>query len=94
MLKIKNFKVIEHWKLSISYTDGLSGEISLLHLKDKPGYKPLNEFNYFSSIKIDSKSGDLVWDNGVSLCKNAIYKQLELKLLAKRLKLDLDKLED
>ncbi len=94
MAEIKDVKVIEHWKLSVEYDDGLEGEISLSHLSGKPEYKSLSNYDYFKSVCFDDESGDLIWDNGISLCKNAIYKQLELKRLAKSLKIDLDKLDE
>ncbi len=78
-------------KLYVKYSDGLEGEINLSRHKDDSDYKMLLEESYFSTVTIDEKTKDICWSNGISLCKNAVYKQLELKRLAKSLKLDLDK---
>lgn len=84
-------KTIGKLKIFVKYSDGLDGEISLSKHQADPGYKQLLDDNYFKTVKINNKSHDICWDNGITLCKNAVYKQLELKQLAKKLKLNLDK---
>ncbi|MBN1301571.1 MAG: DUF2442 domain-containing protein [Melioribacteraceae bacterium] len=93
MNKIVNVVATGNNRLFIKYDDGLEGELTFDHLMKRAGYEVLNNEEYFNSVTIDGKSGDLIWDNGISLCKNAAYKQLELKNLAYKLKLDLDAIE-
>ncbi|MBU0560355.1 MAG: DUF2442 domain-containing protein [Bacteroidetes bacterium] len=85
-------KPLEHYKLYIKYSDGLSGEINLEHLKNKPEFAKLVEEDFFNKVRIDGITKDLLWDDGISLCKNALYKQLELKNLLRRLSIDESKI--
>ena len=91
MPKPVEVKAIDHMMLFVKYSDGLEGVISLLHQIKNPVYKDLLNMKYFSSVTIDENTKDICWDNGVYLCKDAIYKQLDLVRLAKSLKLDLKK---
>ena len=84
-------KALRELKLYVKYSDGLDGVISLKRHEKDPSYDKLLEFDYFATVSIDKKTKDIYWDNGISLCKNAVYKQLDLIRLAKSLKLDLNK---
>lgn len=92
MSNIVEVKVSDKYKLFIKYSDGVEGEISLQHLKDDFTYQFLNDKDEFEKVYVDEKTGDIFWPNSVNLCKNAIYRQLELKCMMKRLKIDMDKL--
>jgi len=92
MPKPVEVKVIENSRLYLKYSDGISGEISLANLLSEEGYPELKDPEYLNKVSIDSKSNDPSWPNGASLCKNAIYKQLELKKLLEILHIDIDKI--
>jgi hypothetical protein len=92
MPKPVEVKVIENSRLYVKYSDGISGEISLANLLNEEGYPELKDPEYLNKVFIDPKSNDAVWPNGASLCKNAIYKQLELKKLMEKFHIDIDKL--
>jgi hypothetical protein len=88
----EEIKVIGNSKLYVKYSDGISGEISLKHLLKHTEHPEFLDPAFLKKVIIDPKSGDPVWPNGVSLCKNAIYRQLELKKLMKNLHINLDKI--
>lgn len=92
MLKPVEVKVIENSRLFVEYSDGMSGEISLANLLNDGKYPEFKDPKYLNRVSIDPKSNDPVWPNGASLCKNAIYKQLELKSLMKNFNIDINKL--
>ncbi|MBU1097361.1 MAG: hypothetical protein CVV23_09250 [Ignavibacteriae bacterium HGW-Ignavibacteriae-2] len=95
MAKLLNVKASDKFILFVEYSDGMSGEINLTHLKNKPEYEKWGTPEYFEDVRIDKNTNDICWaDERISLCKNAVYKQLELVNLAKRLKLDLTKLDN
>lgn len=92
MLKPVEVKVIENSRLYVKYSDGISGEISLANLLNDGEYPEFKDPKYLNRVSIDPESNDPVWPNGASLCKNAIYKQLELKNLMKNIHIDINKL--
>lgn len=75
----------------LEYKDGLKGEIDLTKTINNNSYDDLKDPSEFSKVFIDKKSRDICWPCGVTLCKNALYSQLELRNLIKRLKIDVDK---
>lgn len=92
MKKITDITVLENYKIHVKYNDGLEGEIHLNHLMDKEEYAFAKNYEDFSKLKIHPKTSDLFWENYNTehLCKNAIRSQIELRNLAKRLKLVVD----
>ena len=76
----------------LKYSDGIEGEFSLEKTVAKQEFKALKDNSCFKKVFIDPETNDVSWGEGLLLCKNAIYKQLELKLLMKSLKLDLGKI--
>ena len=74
-------KVINEEQIYIKYSDGLDGNISLT--------KSLNKkINQSTNIVIHKDSKNIIIDD-IELCKDAIYKQLHLKNLASKLRLDI-----
>ncbi len=85
-------KALQNDKIYVEYSNGVSGEVPLAHLRNKPGYASIFDGENFQSVVIDNFTKDLIWNSGVLLCKNALYKQLELILLMKKLRIDLNKI--
>jgi hypothetical protein len=81
----------EDYKLQLKYDDGLEGEYSCTYLLEKEEFARLNEISLFSKVTIDKKSNDVCWGEEMFLCKDALYKHLELQRLMKVFKIDLDK---
>ena len=73
--------IVDKKTIFVKYDDGIEGEYSLVNIGKTTDEKiEINEFTKDISV------GD------ISICKNALYKQLSMKALMKRLKIDLDKL--
>ena len=89
MADLVEVKPLKNHKIYLKYSNGLEGEYSLAKVMQKDDYKFLNDDEMFANVKVDEKTNDVTWDNGVLLCKNAIYKQLELMKLAEKLKLNI-----
>jgi len=92
MAKICKFYFENDSILHIEYNDGLTGELDLDKFASKPQYVKLQDPVFRKTAMIDKKSGDIVWEGCEPLCKNALYKQFELKSLMKRLKITDDML--
>lgn len=91
MYKLIEVKPLDHFKLFLRYSNGVKGEYDLSKIIERDEYKILRSEKIFNRVFIDEKTNDVCWPCGVSLCKNSIYQQLELKSLMKNLKIDLDK---
>ncbi|MBZ0182777.1 MAG: DUF2442 domain-containing protein [Melioribacteraceae bacterium] len=92
MSRIIEITVLGDYQLHLKFDDGIEGELKLNHLLKNNEYNFVNDYSEFSKIKVHPKSGDLFWEDYQTehLCKNAIRKQIELRNLAKRLKLMVD----
>ena len=89
MAELVEVKPLNDHKIYLRYSNGLEGEYSLKKVMIKDEYKFLSNDDIFNNVEVDEKTNDIGWGNGITLCKNAIYKQLELIQLAEKLKLDL-----
>jgi len=81
MPNLVKVNIVDETTISVTYDDGTEGEYSLLK----------NGETTDKGVKIDEQSGDIVV-NKLVICKNALYKQFYMKLMMKKLKIDLDKL--
>jgi hypothetical protein len=81
----------EDYKLELKYDDGLEGEYPCGDLLTREEFNKLNDKTVFNSVTIDTQSNDVCWGKDMFLCKNALYKHLELQRLMKVFKIDLDK---
>lgn len=73
--------IVDETTIHVIYDDGIEGDYSLQ--KNGETTKKL--------VKIDEDSGDIIV-NKLVICKNALYKQLYMRNMMQRLKIDLDKL--
>jgi len=89
MAELIEVKALKDQKIYLKYSNGLEGIYSLAKVMQKEEYKFLNDEKVFKKVTVDKKTNDVTWGNGVLLCKNAIYKQLELMQLAEKLKLNI-----
>ncbi len=92
MYKLIEVVPVNSYKLFLKYSNGITGEYDLSNLIYNDEYKTLRNEKSFRQVYIDEKTNDLVWPCGITLCKNAIYRQLELRSLMKNLNIDLDKI--
>ncbi|MBL1213243.1 MAG: DUF2442 domain-containing protein [Ignavibacteriae bacterium] len=81
-------KPVDDFKILVKYSDGLEGEFNCKNLFKKKGFEILNNKEEFAKVYIDEKSKDICWSEDLSMCKNALYRILELQKLSRNLKLD------
>ncbi len=85
-------KALEDYKIYLVYSNGIKGEINLSHLKKNPDYQNLFYDKNFDNVFIDESTKEIKWKSGESICKNAVYRQLELKNLVNKLHIDINKI--
>ena len=81
-------KPTDDFKLLVKYSDGLEGEFNCKNLLRHEGFEILIDKNEFAKVYIDEKSKDICWSEDLSMCKNALYRILEVQKLSSSLKLD------
>ncbi len=90
MRKITEVKTLPDKKLYIKYSNGMEGKISLEKLTTREQYAELQSVDVFTDVKIDEKSGDVIVNGNIELCKNAMYGILDLKRQMAGLGLSMD----
>jgi len=91
MPKLLSVKAEKDFSLYLKYSDGMEGSIKLNKLVERIGYKTLCNPCVFEEVYINPDTNDVSWEGGITICKDAIYRQLELKRLMKNLHIDIDK---
>ncbi|MCK5457188.1 MAG: DUF2442 domain-containing protein [Melioribacteraceae bacterium] len=90
MRKIVETKPLPNKKLFVKYSNGMEGKISLEKLTTREQFEELQSVDVFTDVKIDEKSGDIIVNGNIELCKNAMYGILDLKKQMASLGLSMD----
>ncbi|MEQ8847146.1 DUF2442 domain-containing protein [Botrimarina sp.] len=61
--------------LSLRYDDGVSCVVDLGDLVGKGVFRPLADPNRFAEVRL-GEHGDVVWDDALDLCPDALYLQV------------------
>jgi hypothetical protein len=72
MHKIVKVKILEGHSLELEFDDGVSGTVNLSDLAGKSVFALWRNRRAFEQVRIGS-SGELVWDDRVDLCPDALY---------------------
>jgi hypothetical protein len=72
MRKIVKVKALEAYSLELEFDDGVSGTVNLSDLAGKGVFALWRDRRGFEQVRIGS-SGELVWDDRVDLCPDALY---------------------
>ena len=74
MNKITDVKVLEDYKLDLTFADGTRGTVSLSHLAGKGVFTLWSDYDAFREARIGS-SCELAWGEQIDLCPDALYLQ-------------------
>jgi hypothetical protein len=72
MRKITEVRVLARYQLELVFDDGTRGTVDLSELVGKGVFGPWRDYSAFQRVRIGS-SGELVWDDQVDLCPDALY---------------------
>lgn len=70
--KITKVEAKENYRVEITFADGTHGTVDLSDLVGKGVFAKWKDCEYFQRVRIGS-SGELVWDNEIDLCPDALY---------------------
>ena len=79
MRRITDVRVLGRYRLGLEFDDGTRGTVDLSELAGKGVFECWREHGAFERVRIGS-SVELVWNNQVDLCPDALY----LKLTGKK----------
>jgi len=66
--------VLEHWRLRVSFSDGITGDVDLSGLKDAgPYWEPLRDPERFAEALVDPRSRTVAWPGDVDIAPETLY---------------------
>lgn len=64
----------DNYQLYLKFEDGQSGVVNIKELIEFNGiFAPLNDIDYFKSVKVNREWGTIYWDNGADLDPDVLY---------------------
>jgi hypothetical protein len=68
--------VLEHWRLRVSFSDGITGDVDLSDLKDAGAYwEPLRDPERFARAFVDPRSRTVAWPGDIDIASEALYEE-------------------
>jgi Protein of unknown function (DUF2442) len=68
---------LEGFKVRLEFTDGSTKQIDLEPYLHGPIFDPIrNDPQVFRAVKVDSRMGTILWDNGADIDPDVLYKGL------------------
>ena len=74
MHKVTQATVLTDYRLELTFDDGQSGCVDLSHLAGKGVFAAWMDIAVFRRVRI-GESGELIWNDQVDLCPDALYLQ-------------------
>jgi Protein of unknown function (DUF2442) len=65
--------VVRHGVLHLTFADGLSGEVDVLHLLHGPVFEDVRTPEGFAKVKVDAESGTVVWPGDADFAPDTLY---------------------
>ena len=66
--------VLEHWRLRVSFSDGVTGDVDLSGLKDAgPYWESLRNPEFFAEAFVDPRSRTVAWPGDVDIAPETLY---------------------
>ena len=75
MRKVKEVKVFGDYRLGLTFDDGVTGVVDLSALVGKGVFALWRDRGAFERVRVGT-GGELVWDDQVDLCPDALYLQV------------------
>ena len=69
-------EVLGHYRLRLTFSDGLAGDIDLSHLREWEGvFTALRDPAFFAHVRVDPEIGTITWPNGADLAPEILYER-------------------
>ena len=71
---VRDVEVLGHYRLRLTFSDGLVGDVDLSHLSGQEGvFTALRDPAYFAQVRVDAEIGTITWPNGADLAPEVLY---------------------
>jgi hypothetical protein len=75
--RVTDVRHTKDYELNLYFSDGT---IALLDFRTRVTgrggvFRPLENIDFFSQVKVDAEAGTIVWPNGVDFCPDVLYAQ-------------------
>ena len=68
LIDIVKVKVVNGYRLHLEFEDGVQGDVDISKLVPFKGvFEPLNNYDFFSKVSVNSDIGTICWENGADL---------------------------
>jgi hypothetical protein len=75
-------EVLSHYRLRLTFSDGLVGDVDLSHLEDRDGvFTPPHDPAFFAQVRVDPDIGTITWPNGADLAPEVLYERAAAHLV-------------
>jgi hypothetical protein len=74
MLHIAKVRPTGAYRLSLEFSDGLSGEVNLAAELDGPIFEPLRDPAMFAQVSVDPEINTIAWPNGADFAPEFLRK--------------------
>jgi hypothetical protein len=73
---VTDVEVLDHYLLRLTFSDGLTGEVDLSHLRDWAGvFVLLRDPAVFAQVRVDPEIGTITWPNGADLAPEVLHER-------------------
>jgi len=77
MVRIRAVEPLERFSVRLEFTDGTTKEVDLEPYLHGPIFEPIRgDLQKFRVVKVDSRMGTIVWENGADIDPDVLYKGL------------------
>ncbi len=76
MTDITRVAVVRHGVLSLTFADGLIGEVEVLDRMRGPVFETARTPEGFAEVAVDPETGTVVWPGGVDLAPDTLYERV------------------
>jgi hypothetical protein len=73
MVKVTGFERLGEYRLRLTFSDGMVGDIDLATELWGEMFEPLRDIAQFNSVSVDPELGTLVWPNGADLDPEGLH---------------------
>jgi hypothetical protein len=73
---VTEVEVLGHYRLRLTFSDGLIGDVDLSHLRQLGGvFEPLRDAGFFGQVRVDPEIGTVTWPGGIDLAPEVLYER-------------------
>lgn len=73
---VRDVDVLGHYRLRLTFSDGLVGDVDLSHLSGQGGvFTALGDPAFFARVRVDAEIGTITWPNGADLAPEVLYER-------------------